>query len=211
MNKPTSSFATAISLLLVSFTAIVLIAQQYPPSNAAQNGTGIPAGFQPYGTHTFILDSTSFPPGSAAYNNVVLSLQNSQRAYSFMNSGYFFQSAPYIPQLQPGETYVTGQTFSDPTQMGFNQPLTSHFDYIYGKMTIDTNLITISNSILDNPAAVQLATAHEDSHDYFLGDCPLCDLTTAMTYQIDYYNPPYVTAQPNDYQTAYRLLNFGAE
>jgi len=183
-----------LSMLIGTASAVA----QKPPSNAANNSNGLQSGWQPYSTVNVFIDSAQFPPGSAAESAVKQGFLNNQKAYSSQDITYSFTSVQACPVLNVGEAYVTTESFSDPSQWG-NNSWTSTFNSAYGYNFTTTAYITVSPNLLSAPASLTYALSHEDSHDYFLGDCPSCaEGSTIMSYQNDVYSPPFEGPQEND-------------
>lgn len=108
------------------------------------------------------------------------------------------------PVLGNNQYYVTDASFPDPTKYGENDPSSVYFNSVYGTDVIENGVIYIDYAKLTTSDAEQYGAAHEISHDFYLGDCPVgCGQTSIMSYEIDVNNPPFLTPQPDDWGSSY--------
>lgn len=176
---------------IAGFHFITACAQTSAPSNAYNNIPQAASGWRPYSTVTVYIDSNIFPFGSAATQAIMQGFFNDAIAYSSQSVSYSFESVVNQPSPATNQVYVTAGYFTNSAQFGSNQ-YNYKFDGATGLNDVLNSTIYLSSSIVSSPNALTYVTAHEESHDNFLGDCPNCDgNSTIMTYQNNVFSPPF--------------------
>ncbi len=199
------------SLSPLLLLATVVLAQQptAPPSNASMNANKIPSGWPAGSTVTVFIDGLSFPPGSSAEFAVATGFSNNAAAYGSTVSYNFVNTTQY-PTLSAGQAYITTTQFVDPTQYGQNN-WTAAYNPTTGLNDTTTATIGLSTSFGNNDAGLTYATSHEDSHDYFLGDCQNCLAgSSIMSYQNDPFNPPFESPTNADINISFGVSGGGS-
>ena len=189
----------ALLALTVCLPSMRASAQTVPPSHAYKNPNGLASGWPLNANIKVYIDANVFPLGSPAAQGIMQGFFNDAIAYANQGVNYSFQSVTNPPTLGSNETYVTAGYF--PSSGGTFGSNTWNYDPASsaGVNTTISSTILLSSSIVGSPDALTYATAHEESHDYFLGDCPDCDGdSTIMTYQNDIFDPPFEGPTAND-------------
>lgn len=196
-------FFTRIAYICTLLLAPCIAHGQAVPSNASQNASGVPAGWPAGVTINVYINTSVFgQPGSPTYQAIENGVNAMNQGMSWNGDTFNFIPIDGYPVNPPGYWQVIESTpdpAGDSTAFAYNQ-------YWTGSAPPDDTTVPVTGSIiqlnsgLTDPGAIEYWTAHEEGHNFFLGDCQDCGLDNTImdTGELIFNEPGPITGPTSE-------------